>query len=238
LESIAFRSEDRRISGSIFVPEPLPPSVESSGKLPGLLFVHGFRSDQRGYQIRAEIVARKLRTVGLAFDLSGHGTSGSTIDLQWLTPRHHVADVTAAYDELIRNPLVDSGRIGVCAASYGAYLAVLLTRRRAVSRLLLRAPAMRKDDHYDGPLVGDALFGHVDPSLASMLTESLRAFEGEVLILESAVDEVIPHSVIQAYLGASPKAQYVIIPGATHGLTTPEQKERFLREILTFFSGL
>jgi uncharacterized protein len=236
LESIVFRAEDRQISGSLFVPE-IPSPVESSGKLPGLLFVHGFRSDQRNYQVRAETAAHKLRTVGLTFDLSGHGTSGSAIDLQSLTPRHHVADVTAAYDTLILNPLVDGSRIGVCAASYGAYLAVLLTRHRAVSRLLLRAPAMREDDQYGAPL-GGVVFGHADPSSSSRLTESLKTFEGEVLILESAADEVIPHSVIQAYLGASPKAQHVIIPEATHALTKPEQKERFLREILTFFGAL
>src|SRR5215470_17977274 len=155
------------------MPDDLPSPVESSGKLPGLLFVHGFRSDQHNYQSRAEIAARELRTVGLTFDLSGHGTHGSAVDLQSLTPRNHAADVTAAYDALVRNPVVDGSRIGVCAASYGAYLAVLLTRHRAVSRLLLRAPAMREDDEYDAPLEVVAPSWHIDSS--AMLAESLKA---------------------------------------------------------------
>jgi len=94
---------------------------------------------------------------------------------------------------------------------------------------------MREDGEYDAPL-GAAPNWHINSS--SMLTESLKAFDGEILILESALDEVIPHSAIQAYLDACPRARHAIIPEATHKLTKPEQEERFLREILTFFSGL
>lgn len=147
-----------------------------------------------------------------------------------------MADVLAAYDSLASIPLVDGGRIGVCAASYGAYLASLVAQRRAMARLLLRAPAMYGDDEYDVPL-GIARSSRADSS-ASMLTTSLAAFDGEVLVLESGADEVIPHAVIEFYLRTCRRARHVTIPEATHGLTRAEWEERFLQEILTFFGKL
>jgi len=147
-----------------------------------------------------------------------------------------VVDVTAAYDALTSNPLVDGRRIGVCSASYGAYLASLVTRHRPVAQLLLRAPAMLDDGEYDGSLGIDRHI-RADAS-ASMLTASLADFGGDVLVLESGSDEVIPHGVIDVYLRACPQARHVTIPDASHALTRPEWKERFVQEILAFFREL
>jgi uncharacterized protein len=235
METVEFWAGERKILGSIFLPNAVLPA-RPRRKCPGLLFVHGFKSDQSGYKIRARTVAHELGILCLTFDLSGHGAHGYTIDLDSLTPRDHMADVTAAYDELARNSMVDSSRIGVCAASYGAYLASLLTRHRSVSQLLLRAPAMYSDDEYDLPL-GVARYSRADPS-ASLLTTSLRTFGGDVLLLESGADEIIPHDVIEVYLRTCTQAQLVTIPEATHVLTKPEWKEQFLQEILAFFRQL
>jgi uncharacterized protein len=235
MESVVIQAEDRQLAGSLFRPDTSA-SASPSGKFPGLLFVHGFRSDQGGYQERARVAAHELGAVCLTFDLSGHGAHGSATDLRSLTPRDHIVDVTAAYDALTSSPLVDGRRIGVCAASYGAYLACLVTRHRPVAQLLLRAPAMYGDDEYDVSL-GIPRRIRAESS-ASMLTGSLRAFSGDVLVLESGADEVIPHGVIDVYLRACPKARHVTIPDASHALTRPEWRERFVQEILAFFREL
>ena len=235
MESVVIQAAGRQLAGSLFRPDTAT-STSPSGMLPGLLFVHGFRSDQSGYQERARVAARELGAVCLTFDLSGHGPHGSAIDLRSLTPRDHMVDVTAAYDALTGSPLVDGRRIGICAASYGAYLASLVTRHRPVVQLLLRAPAMYGDDEYDVSL---GIARHIGAeSSASMLTGSLAAFSGAVLVLESGSDEVIPHDVIDVYLRACPKARHVTIPDASHALTRPEWKERFIQEILAFFREL
>jgi len=95
---------------------------------------------------------------------------------------------------------------------------------------------MYGDDEYDVSL---GIARHIGAeSSASMLTGSLAAFSGAVLVLESGSDEVIPHDVIDVYLRACPQARHVTIPDASHALTRPEWKERFIQEILAFFREL
>jgi pimeloyl-ACP methyl ester carboxylesterase len=155
-------------------------------------------------------------------------------ELELLTPEDHLADLCAAYDALANFPYVDHAKIGVCAASYGAYIATLLTRERPVTRLLLRAPAMYGDDDYRQPL-GFRRKSRADVS-APMLTGSLAAFKGEMLVLESGADEVIPHEVVAAYLAACPSARHRLIAGASHRLTDPEWEKQFIQTILNFFA--
>jgi pimeloyl-ACP methyl ester carboxylesterase len=95
---------------------------------------------------------------------------------------------------------------------------------------------MYGDDEYDVSL-GISRRISADSS-ASMLTSSLAAFRGDVLVLESGSDEVIPHGVIDVYLRACPQARHVTIPDATHALTRPEWRKRFVQEILAFFRKL
>ena len=71
-----------------------------------------------------------------------------------------------------------------------------------------------------------------------MLTASLAAFKGEVLILESGADEIVSPEVIAAYREACPKARHKVIAGATHRLTNPEWEKQFLEAIVDFFGEL
>lgn len=196
---------------------------------PGLLFLHGMHSDQGGYQERARAVVEELGLTCLTLDLGGHGESGG--DLTRLTPRDHIEQVTAAYDVLAGQPTVDPDAIGVCGASYGAFLASILAGRRPVSKLLLRAPGLYGDDMLDR-FLGPPVHSEAVPSPA---TRSLRGYGGDTLIVESGADEVIPPEVIAAYLAACPRARRVAIPGAAHALTDAVWRRRFLDEILGFF---
>ena len=230
MEEIVFQAGGRRLYGAIF-----PPGEAGGSRRPGILFAHGLGSDQQGYRIRAQVAASELDVACLTFDFSGHGQHGLPGDLEVLTPEDHVADLGAAYDELAGLSFVEPAEIGVCAASYGAYIATLLTRQKPVARLLLRAPGMYADDDYRKPLAlgRESL---ADAS-ASMLTESLAAFGGGVLILESGADEIIAPEVIAGYRAACPRARHAVIAGAGHRLTNPEWEKQYLRAILDFFGG-
>jgi dienelactone hydrolase len=128
----------------------------------------------------------------------------------------HRQDVVAAYDYLVSIVDVNPTRMGVCGASYGAYLAALITATRVVKRLILRAPALARDIEFPGlqrqPNDCEAIPEGFDS------IEILRRYSGAVLILECERDEVIPKSHITAYLAACAHAEPRPIVGAPHAL--------------------
>jgi uncharacterized protein len=218
-------SGDRALVGTLVAPE-----VPSGA---AVLFVHGLGSSRATNEERAEAVARSHAATCLAIDLGGHGES--TGRLTAMTPRQNLADVVAAHDRLATVPGVDPGRIGVCAASYGAYLSVLLTALRPVSRLVLRAPALYADDCFDRGL-SERRFG--DPASAPTPLAHLALFPGPVTIVESEHDEVIGHDTIEAYLAALPRAAHVIQPGSRHALTDPAWRAAFQQLVVEAFATL
>jgi pimeloyl-ACP methyl ester carboxylesterase len=211
----------------VAVPEPAPKRAA------GLLFVHGLRSSQSSYIARAELVAAQAEVVCLAFDLAGHGTSGGV--LAELRPRDHLADISVAYDYLAGLEQVDGDRIGLCGASYGGYLAALFVAERPVKRLLLRAPAVYADDAVELP-IGE-WHGAQPGRPAAVAFERLHAFPGDVLVVESELDTVIPRSLIDRYTASSPRAQRTVIHGAGHALE-PKFEKAFVEIVCTWFRGL
>lgn len=221
----AIASADRELAGTI-----VTAGVPSGA---AVLFVHGLGSSRATNVERAEALCRRTGATCLAVDLGGHGDSSGR--LTEVTPRQNLADVVAAFDALASAPGVEPSRIGVCAASYGAYLAVLLSALRPVDRMLLRAPALYADDCFDSGLAqrrpGDA-------TSASTPLAHLALFRGAVTVVESEHDEVISRATIEAYLAARPGADHVIQPGARHALTEPAWRADFLRVVLEFFADL
>lgn len=199
----------------------------------GVLFVHGLGSSRATNVGRAEALCRRTAATCLAVDLGGHGDS--TGRLTGVTPRQNLADVVAAFDALAGAPGVDPARIGVCAASYGAYLAVLLSALRPVNRMLLRAPALYADDSFD---LGLAQRRPGDATTAPTPLAHLALFGGPVTIVESERDEVISHATVEAYLAAQPGADHVVQPGARHALTEPSWRADFLEVVLETFADL
>jgi uncharacterized protein len=229
-QDIELRSGTRMLTATICTP-----AQPSDGALPGgIVFVHGLGSNRRGYVDYGERVAEELGLTCLALDLSGHG-SGSGYDDSF-SPRDHLQDVLAAWDELTGRYRAAPERIGMCGASYGACLAALATQHRQVARLLLRAPAIVADGDFDRPL--RLRRRERDPAAASVLFGGLSDFHGPALVVESENDEEIPHEVVEAYLRALPDAGHAVIAQATHALSQPEWREAFVRQLLSFFADL
>ncbi|MGA7688131.1 MAG: alpha/beta fold hydrolase [Jiangellales bacterium] len=199
----------------------------------GVLFVHGLGSD-RGTNIeRAQALTATHGATCLAIDLRGHGGSGGR--LSEVTPRDNLADVLAGFDALIGMPDVEPSRLGVCAASYGAYLSVLLSAERPVARLLLRAPALYADDRLDAVL---ARRRAGSTSESPRFVHALRALPMPVMLVESEHDEVISPAIVATYLAAQPAIDRVVIPGAGHALTDPTWRADFQRLLIGFFADL
>jgi pimeloyl-ACP methyl ester carboxylesterase len=206
--------------------------------LPGVLFVHGWGGSQQQYLARAREIAA-LGCIGLTFDLRGHARTEP--QQETVSREDNLKDVLAAYDELANHPSVDASAIAVVGSSYGGYLAAILTTLRPVKWLALRVPALYKDAGWE--VAKKQL--HKESDLHAYRRRPVRpqdnralkacaVFQGDVLIVESEHDDIVPHQTIQNYVDASKHAHsltYRMIEGADHGLSQ-EPAQRAYTSIL------
>lgn len=225
MRDVSFLSDGRLLDGRLFD----HPGGGTDRR--GVLFVHGQGSNQQGYENRAKSTAHNLRAVCMTFDLSGHGRDASSFNRYSI--KDHLDDVIAAYDFLSSHGDLSRSRFGVCGASYGAYLAALLTAHRPIKSLILRAPSLSEDmDLAPGRWQAN------EPSADFDSIAVLRRYEGEVLVVESEKDEVVPKSNIAAYLASGPRTQHGVLPEATHTLTNPVWDRIFIDMIISWFDRL
>lgn len=197
-----------------------------------MLFVHGQGSSQRGYMDRAAAVTERLGATCLTFDLSGHGESDG--DRTTLTPRDHMEDALRAFDALVRSPGVEPDRVGVCAASYGAYIAALLLGERDVRSALVRAPALYSDADLDRPDPNRLSTEETVESAAAL--RAVAAYDGPLLIVESEHDEAIPHAIVESYSRANRDARHELMIGAAHRLSDERVRGRFVEIVVAWFA--
>jgi pimeloyl-ACP methyl ester carboxylesterase len=216
-EAIEIESGGRTLSGRLISSLDLGSSPVPG---PAVLFVHGLEGDQQGYVHRARDLVRHLPVACLTFDLSGHGESSGRMDD--LTPRDHVRDLEAAYDRLAAASGVDPTRIGVFAASYGAYLTVWLSGGRPLAQILLRAPALYGDRRLDESLsLGRRTEADAD---ASYFFSALQRLPVPLTLAEGTADEVVPPDVLERYRAAAPRSMTRTIVGAKHVLDARERE--------------
>jgi uncharacterized protein len=221
-DTVGIRVDGRRIEGTLLMQE------DALLAQPGVLFVHGWGGNRDQYLATAREIAA-LGFVSLTFDLRGHGETDAMHET--VTREDNLRDVIAAYHALADHRAVDRSRIAVAGASYGAYLAAIVSLRCPFARFALRAPALYKDDNWEMP----KRRLHVDPDFAAYRRRTLRTednralgacaqFRGDVLLVESERDEIIPHPALANYIAAFANARsltYRVIEGADHGLTRP-----------------
>jgi dienelactone hydrolase len=236
-EQCEIRVGDGRLGATIVRPRQL---------LPAVLFVHGWGGTQERYLARARDIAA-LGCVCLTFDLSGHAANRARFET--VTREENLQDVVAAYDLLAAQPGVDRGRIAVVGSSYGGYLAAILTSLRAVQWLTLRVPALYVDSGWEVPKLQLRKEQNLDAwrqtVVRSQENRALRAcsdFRGDVLLVQSETDHLIPPAVISNYREACVNARsltYRVMKGADHGLTDDRMRQAYtailfnwLREML------
>ncbi|WP_274424665.1 alpha/beta hydrolase family protein [Chelativorans sp. YIM 93263] len=214
--------------------------VEPRTGVPGVLFVHGWAGSQERDTARARALSQ-FGFISLTFDLRGHG--GSSNDIQEMTREDHLHDVCEAYDTLAKQPQVDPSSIAVVGSSYGGYLAGIALAQRPVRWLALRVPALYRDDDWGLPkaqLDKEDLAAYrrslVTPDSNLALRHCSR-FTGDVLIVESEYDEIVPHPTIASYLSSFVRAHsvtYRVISGADHALSS-EASRRAYDQLLSFW---
>ncbi|SAL03959.1 PGAP1 family protein [Caballeronia arationis] len=213
--------------------------------IPGVLFVHGWGGNQEQYMERARQAAA-LGCVCLTFDLTGHARTQH--EQETVTRETNLGDVLAAYDTLAAHPLIDRSSIAVIGSSYGGYLASILTSIRPVRWLGLRVPALYLDEGWDIPKRAlhkeHDLVAYRRRIVASGENRALRSaadFRGDVLLVESERDEIVPHTVIASYLQAFLKAHsltYRVIDGADHGLSDEGSQRAYTALVVNWLAEM
>ena len=133
-------------------------------------------------------------------------------------------------------------------SSYGGYLATILTELRPVRWLALRAPALYKDSEWSLPKLALRQAQRLDDyrllALVPDANRALRAaaaYEGDVLIVESENDKIVPREVIVNYRNACKKARSLTcrtIAGADHALTDPARREAYTKLLVDWISKM
>lgn len=236
-KKIRIQVGDSSIAGTLVSPQTL---------VPGVLFVHGWGGSQAQYGTRAHAIAA-LGCVCLTFDLRGHG--GTSQRFASVSRETNLRDLQAAYDKLAAQPHVDRSAIAVVGSSYGGYLGAILTTMRKVRWLGLRVPALYRDEGWRSPKLQlheqqdlRSLRRRVVPAAENRALRACAAFEGDVLLVESEHDTIIPHEVLVSYRESLSRARSVTarcIEGADHGLTHERDQQAYtqllvgwLREML------
>ena len=223
--------DGQRIAGTLVTP---------ATAVPGVLFVHGWGGNQEQYLARAREIAA-LGCVCLTIDLRGHAETEA--QRETVTREDNLRDVIAAYDALVGHGAVDKSAIAVVGSSYGGYLATILSTLRSVRWLALRVPALYRDEDWSLPKQQLKKYdlaayrrGAVGPDRNRALA-ACAEFEGDVLIVESEHDDIVPHQVIENYLAAFKKAHsltYRVIEGADHALSEESWQQAYSSHLVNW----
>lgn len=213
--------------------------------IPGVLFVHGWGGDQNQYLDHARELAAH-GCVCLTFDLRGHAQTQNLNDI--VSREESMRDILAAYDFLAAQSSVDFDSIAVVGSSYGGYLAALLTALRPVKWLALRAPALYKDSEWALPKsrlkLEQGLEAYRLQTVRPDESRALRAclaFTGDVLLVESEHDSLVPHQVIANYREAFISANsttYRVMSGADHALSDDASQRAYSTILVTWLSEM
>lgn len=232
---LTLESGNQNLAATLIRPEGLIAPNGIKEPLPGLIFVHGWKSNQEG-NIRRATEISKLGFACLTLDLRGHGQSAGSIDQ--FSRQDHLEDIKTAYSYLAKLKEVNPNKIGILGSSYGGYLSAVATNFMEFEWLLLRVPALYFDQDFSMPT--DKLIKENPQAFASsglnpencLALKGVANFPGEILLIESEKDEVIPHPVIENYLGAienKRRLTYEVMTGAGHHFwNNPEFDEIYL----------
>lgn len=209
---------------------------DGSDRRHGILLVHGWNSTRRGPASTALALAADGHTC-LAVDLPGHGESPG--DVSELSRPDYLSAIADAHSVLSSTGVASVSLVG---ASFGGYLCAVATRLLPVRSLVLRAPADYPDAHWDRPMP-EAMqrieawrrLSRLDrePS-AAMRAVSVHG--GRFLVVEMGADEVIPSTVIDDYVEASPDGERITMADAPHAIGPTPHQQRFEHLLVDWFS--
>ena len=204
-----------------------------------VLLLMGFTSARERQVDMATAILQDTRRSVLVIDYSGHGDR--PYQLKDTSPAQHLLEIVKSYDWIKQhNP---GARVSVVGTSYGGFLASHLVRYREVEQLVLRAPAIYRQeafyDQWSKRFDDEESYGNdmdkyrADTTmLNSNIIFSELNFEGSALVVVHERDELIPTTVTNAYTNAFSSDVY-IAKGFKHALSQSNLSEKQFEEYET-----
>jgi len=237
MKNIEFSVDGLILKGDLFYPEKI------KDKNPSILFIHGWTSEKtRSYQYAGVLI--KLGFIVMLFDMRGHGISEGNINIA--TPKEFLRDCVAAYDYFSNVKGVDKDNVNIVSSSFGGYLSAMLISERKVKNLVLRVPADYANDTFEKPKMGnagenpDVFKWRLIPKKynETFALQGLHDFEGNILIIESEKDTIVPHQIIQNYIEAvkdKNKLTHTVMKGAPHSTKPGPFKDMVTKILVDWF---
>ena len=237
--NVEFKVDGLTLKGNLFYPEKI------KEKNPSILFIHGWTSEKtRSYQYAEALI--KLGYIVMLFDMRCHGISEGNINIA--TPKEFLNDCIAAYDYFSQVKGVDKDNISIVGSSFGGYLSSILTAKRKIKNLVLRVPADYTNDAFEKPKMGNAgknpeIFKwRLIPKKYSetFALQALHDFYGNVLIIESEKDTIVPHQIIQNYAVAvkdKSKLDHIVMKGVSHSIKPGPFKDKVTQILVAWFKN-
>jgi len=228
-KNIEFKIGKDVLRGSLFIPD-------GKGPFPGVIFYHGRYSSRIRYLNMAEPLAKK-GLVTLAFDFRGCGESDGLRSEQTL--EKGIEDGKSALEFLLTQN-VHKDRIGIQGNSFGGFVTGnILKNFNQIKSVVLRAPAAYGKRYMTSmTLTPDKFFSKKENWFDSPSYEGIRGFKGELLVLESANDELLPKELVQRYYKEAinaKKRKLIIIKGVGHKIAEPKGAEIFYKQVIDWF---
>lgn len=225
---VEFKVGKNTLRGSLFIPD-------GQGSFPGVVFYHGRYSNRARYLNMAESLAQR-GIMSLAFDFRGCGKSDGVQSEQTL--EMGIADGKAALEFLLSQN-VHKERVGVHGTSFGGYVAgnVLLTFDK-IKSIALRAPAAYGKSYSEMLNTPEGYFNQKENWEDSLSYKGIKNFKGNLLILQSENDKLLPKELVSRYytegINAKRKEMF-IIRGARHDISEPEILSIYYKKVVDWF---
>lgn len=185
-----------------------------------VLWLQGWNSTIAKHSERIQRLADQTGISFAMIDYAGHGTH--PVPREKTTREQQFNEVLAAYDALKSQGYEN---IIVAGTSFGGYMSALLAAQRNPYAVILRAPAIYKDDEFAVPqaerhgYLDDAYqkFKHTVTSTGDLAAlRGIKKFSKAVYVIEHEHDSVIPKNIPQAYFQAAQRGNYLVVPKTEH----------------------
>ena len=220
-EMTFIRRDGNRIRGRIYLPE------EKGGKLPLVIFCHGFGSNYRELEHHGEGFA-EAGICCLFFDFCGGGLQSlSDGTMEEMTVATECADLRTVIAGARELEYVDPERIFLQGESMGGLVSAMAAARRPedIRALALWYPAFvipegarKRYEAGEREVFGLRLGEAFDREAKDIdIYGILPAYRGPVLMIHGDQDEIVPLCYSERALSVYGDARLIVIPGAGHG---------------------
>jgi dipeptidyl aminopeptidase/acylaminoacyl peptidase len=229
VEKVSFKSEGKRISGILHLPEKINPSC--------VIASHGLLSskDSEKYIALGEQISREGISM-LRFDFRGIGESEGGEEDNTVSKK--IADLSATIDFIRSYPGLEN-RIGLIGSSLGGFLSLIkASEDKEIRTIVIWATPLHLDDlgtkkqEEDYPLPPEAFFEDLPKHRLVPLLHKVS----NCLVIHGEEDELVPlDQALGIFYNLSVPKEIHVIGGADHRLTDPAHRQRAIELSVDWF---